>query len=146
MKGEISKEKILEFYQSYTENNLTRLYKSEAIPSEPYEGNVKKVVSDNFQKEIIDYEHDVMVLFYLPWCDHCKELEPIYSEIANEYAVNKGLVVSKIDSSLNDINGVTITAFPTILYYKAGKKEIPIQFDQEDKSKDNLISFIKGIQ
>ena len=145
-KGEISKEKILEFYQNYTENNLSPLYKSEPIPSEPYDGNVKKIVSDNFEKEIIEYEHDSMVMFYLPWCEHCKDLEPIYTEIANEFAVNKGLIISKIDSSLNDVKGVTITSFPTILYYKKGEKSRPILFEKDDKSKENLTSFIQGIQ
>lgn len=143
---EISKDNILSFYKEFKDGKTEPFYKSEEIPSEPIDGNVKVIVSKSFKTEIIDYEDDAIIMFHLPWCEYCKEILPIFHEIADEMASTKGLKFGKLDSSLNEIKGVTVPTFPTILYYKKGDKENPVLFTEETRTKEYIEAFIEGQQ
>lgn len=145
-KGEVTKDSVIQFYEDLNAKKLEPFFKSEPIPSEPFEGNVKKIVSDNYEAEVIHKDIDLFVMFHLPWCDHCKELMPIFHEIADELSSTNSLILAKIDSSLNEVKGVSVPTFPTLLYYKKGSKEKPILFTEEQRTKELLKNFIKGIQ
>jgi len=43
------------------------------------ENNVFVLTEEHFQ-EVID-EGDIFVLFYVPWCEHCKALKPIWESL-----------------------------------------------------------------
>lgn len=42
------------------------------------------VVADTFDEIVNNPEKDVLVEFYSPWCGHCKNLEPTYTELAEK--------------------------------------------------------------
>ena len=81
MKGEINYENIINFIKDWEDNKLKRSLKSEKEPKNN-KGNVKIVVGKTFEKEVIKNDKDVMVLFYAPWCNHCKEFMPKFEEAA----------------------------------------------------------------
>ena len=84
-----------------------------------------------------------MVVFYAPWCHHCKEFLPKYEEIAKILKGNNKLLLAKIDGSSNEVENVLISGFPTILFYPGNKKhEKPIQYNGKRTAED-IIRFIK---
>jgi thioredoxin-like negative regulator of GroEL len=53
--------------------------------SDEYGSNVIILDDNNFDKEVItNSATDWLILFYAPWCKYCKEVMPIYEQIAND--------------------------------------------------------------
>ncbi|NIO36506.1 thioredoxin, partial [Candidatus Bathyarchaeota archaeon] len=40
----------------------------------------------NWREEILEPERLVLVEFWSPQCPHCRMIEPVYNELAREYA------------------------------------------------------------
>jgi len=80
----------------------------------------------------MDPTKDVLVEFYAPWCGHCKKLAPIYDELAKKIQhTNPNIVIAKMDSTLNEVDSVSIQGFPTLKYWPAGKKDAPMDYEGE---------------
>ena len=142
MKEEINYENIINFIKDWEENKLKRSLKSEKEPKDN-NGNVLILVGKTYEKEVINNDKDVMVIFYAPWCNHCKEFMPKYEEAAKIMKGNDKLIMAKIDGSANEVESVAITGFPIILFYPGNKKkEEPIQYNGKRTTED-IIKFIK---
>ena len=59
-----------------------------------------------------------------PWCGHCKQLAPIYDELAEALKDIEDTVVAKMDSTANEIDMVAIKSFPTLKYFKKETNEV----------------------
>ncbi len=81
------------------------------------------VTSDNFQQGVIDNSHKVPVVvdFWADWCQPCKILMPILSNLVTEY--NGGFVLAKVNTEqqqqLATEHGVR--SIPTVKIYRHGK-------------------------
>ena len=83
---------------------------------------------------------DWMVEFYAPWCGHCKNLAPVFEEVATEL---KGDVnVAKVDAAKERSLGsrFEIKGFPTILFLSHGQ----VYKYKGKRTKDALVEFAKG--
>ena len=40
--------------------------------------NVKIVVGKNYDEIVKDSTKDVLLMYYAPWCGHCKKLTPVF--------------------------------------------------------------------
>jgi protein disulfide-isomerase A1 len=114
----LSSDDVEKFVTKYQNGDLTKYLKSEEVP-ETQEGPVTVVVGKNFAT-VVGGDDDVLLEFYAPWCGHCKALEPKYDELATELADVSGLVIAKCDSTANEIDGVSISGFPTIKFFPKG--------------------------
>jgi protein disulfide-isomerase A1 len=130
MSGQITTQNILKFVEDWQANKLSASLKSEEIPA-TQEGPVYVLVGKAFDQIVMDPTKDVLVEFYAPWCGHCKKLAPIYDEVAQKLAHNKNLIIAKMDSTANETDKVTISGFPTIKFWPAGKKDKPLDFEGE---------------
>ena len=143
MDGEITLENIMEFIEKWEKNELKRQLKSEIEPK-LNNGNIFVVVGKTFDKEVINNDKDVMLLFYAPWCNHCKEIKPKYEEVGKRLKdKNPKLLIAKIDGSENEVESIAITGFPTIFFFPGNKKnKSPIEYKGKRETED-MIEFIK---
>ncbi|KAJ5627584.1 hypothetical protein N7528_005011 [Penicillium herquei] len=133
-----------QFIQDVLDGKIDASIKSEPIP-ETQEGATTVVVGHTYQDIVFDNEKDVLIEFYAPWCGHCKALAPKYEELAALYAdvaeYKDKVVVAKIDATANDVPE-SITGFPTIKLFPAGKKDEPVEYEGS-RTVEDLVSFIK---
>lgn len=99
---ELSVDNLRKFVSDFLAGNLQRYMKSEDIP-EKNDDPVKVLVGKQFQELVIDNTKDVLVEFYAPWCGHCKQLAPIYEELAKSLAANPNILIAKCDATANEV-------------------------------------------
>jgi protein disulfide-isomerase A1 len=139
--GEVTTEAILSFFDDWSNNRLKPFFKSDPIP-ETNDEPVKILVGKSFPDLVINSDDDVLVEFYAPWCGHCKQLAPIYDSLAKRVSKIPNLVIAKIDSTANEVEGVDIRGFPTIKLFPRGRKHSPIDFDG-DRTEEGFVEFLK---
>jgi len=144
LEGEISEKAILKFYEDYKNGVLTPYQKSQPIPSEKEENGITVVVGKNFEEIVNDSTKHVLMEYYAPWCGHCKSFLPIYEKVAEHFKSDPSIVVGKMDATANEVDGLTVTGYPTIKFYKKDDKSNPINFDG-DREFEDVIEFVNEI-
>lgn len=96
------------------------------------------LTEQNFALELNAGSHFVM--FYAPWCGHCKRLHPIWSELARKYndeQVAEFVTIAKVDCTVDTdlCSQQGVTGYPTLKLFNEGdmangikyrgKREIP---------------------
>jgi len=139
--NEITVENMKAFVEDYFAGNLKKYLKSQPLPEDWDATAVKTLVSTNFEQVAKDKSKDVFVKFYAPWCGHCKKIAPIWDQIGEKYKDKGDLVIAKMDSTKNEIDGVDIEGFPTIKMFKKETNE-----EVEYVGKKDLESMVKFIE
>ncbi|KAJ7170695.1 protein disulfide isomerase [Mycena crocata] len=104
--------------------------------------NVLELTPANFDS-VIGQGKPGLVEFFAPWCGHCKNLAPVYEELANAYAhVKDKVVVAKVDADgegkpLGAKFGVT--GYPTLKWFDADGTPEPYEGGRD---LDALAAFI----
>jgi len=140
--SEITAENLKSFITDFSNNKLKPFFRSQEIPAEPFENNVRIVVANNFEEVVLDSTKDVLIEYYAPWCGHCQHLAPIYESLATRLKENKNLVIAKMDATANEVESVMIEGFPTIKFYPSNNKGSPIDYEGE-RSESGFVEFIK---
>ncbi|TEB33343.1 disulfide isomerase [Coprinellus micaceus] len=103
--------------------------------------NVQELTPDNFDDVV--GKVPAFVEFFAPWCGHCKNLAPVWEQLANafEHAKDK-VVIAKVDADgvgrpLGQKYGVT--GFPTLKYFD--KNGVESKYE-EGRDLDTLVAFI----
>ncbi|KAK9347779.1 thioredoxin-like protein [Lipomyces starkeyi] len=107
--------------------------------------NVLELNEKNFDQLIVNGGKPSLVEFYASWCGHCKNLAPIYEELADSYASKKDKIqIAKIDADVNRKVGkkYDIKGFPTIKFFD-GRGGDPIPYDK-GRSLDAFQEFVNG--
>jgi len=93
---------------------------SEVLP----EPDVRVLTDSTFDKAI-KAEPVVLAEFYAPWCGHCKQLAPAYSEAATALKgdTDPKIVLAKVDATENKAlaERYGIQGYPTLKVFKDGK-------------------------
>jgi len=132
LEGAITSDSIVGFYNDYKDKKAKRFYLSEPVPTENPD-LVKKVVTKSFKDMVLNPENEVLIMFWAPWCGHCRAMMPVYDNVARKTREVPGFIVAKIDLSVNDVEGfgLDIVEYPTILLFTKKDKENPIEFKGE---------------
>ncbi|GLT43150.1 hypothetical protein SLA2020_171210 [Shorea laevis] len=104
--------------------------------------SVVVLTADNFDEVVLDETKDVLVEFYAPWCGHCKNLAPIYENVATAFKMEEGVVIANLDADkykdLAEKYGVS--GYPTLKFFPKGNKA-----GQEYEGGRDLESFVNFI-
>lgn len=126
----------------YLPGKLKPHLKSQPVPKRQ-DGPVKTVVAKSFDKIVLDKSKDVLLELYAPWCGHCKQLEPIYKELATKVKKEKNLVIAKMDATANDVpESFKAEGFPTIYFAPSNNKESPLKYGG-GRTVDEFMKYLK---
>jgi len=108
------------------------------------EEDVYVLTNDNFDLIVLS-KPIILVEFYAPWCGHCKNLEPIYKQLAQKFADNNDLVIAKIDATANDYPELyDVSGFPTLYFLRRNDKNNPSLY-HGDRSLEDLTKFVNSM-
>jgi protein disulfide-isomerase A1 len=118
--GDVVDEKSIEaFARGIVAGTVQPDRKSEEIPEDDMEGNVKIIVGNTWEKIARDPKKDVFVFLHAPWCAHCKNLEPTWRKLATRFKDIDSVVIAKMDGTANDQTDVEVDGFPFLVFLKA---------------------------
>ena len=128
------------FVEQVLSGKLKRVLKSQPIPVRN-DGPVINVVGETFESLVTNSDKNVLIEFYANWCGHCKNLEPIYRQLAKKFNDKKDLVVAKIEATLNDYPDLyDVNGFPTIYFLKKDKSKPHLYLG--DRSLEDLTKYV----
>jgi thioredoxin 1 len=88
--------------------------------------DIKHVTDGDFQAEVLESEHPVLVDFWAPWCGPCRVVAPVLEEIADERE-NLRIVKVNIDENQQTAANYQILAIPTMVLFRNGQEAKRIQ-------------------
>lgn len=94
-----------------------------AVTGDDHGSDAISHTAETFATQVVETKHFVM--FYAPWCGHCKRLAPTWNELAKLYneKEEKEVIIAKVDCTTetalcaeNDVTG-----YPTLKFFPNGK-------------------------
>ncbi|WFD31119.1 protein disulfide-isomerase [Malassezia sp. CBS 17886] len=100
-----------------------------------------ELTAETFDDVANDPKKNVLVMFYAPWCGHCKNLAPVWEQAAKVFKRDENCVFAKIDMTEPENEAIKrrfqISSYPTILFLQEGSNDkFPRQFLRERTFED----------
>ncbi|KAI4163465.1 MAG: hypothetical protein LQ342_002972 [Letrouitia transgressa] len=105
--------------------------------------SVLDLIPDNFDKVVLKSGKPALVEFFAPWCGHCKNLAPIYEELAQSFeSASDKVSIAKVDADEHKELGrrFDVHGFPTLKWFD-GKSDKPEDYNG-GRDLESLSSFI----
>eukprot|EP00834_Sanchytrium_tribonematis_P000995 NODE_21_length_42443_cov_0.822808.p6 type:complete len:518 gc:universal NODE_21_length_42443_cov_0.822808:40631-39078(-) len=144
--GEWKKDQVAKFVEEFASGKLKPHLKSDVVPENEYDEEVRVIVGKSFEDLVLDKSKDVLVELYAPWCGFCKRLAPIWSKLATALKDSREvLTIAKMDATTNDMPltvEYTVKGFPTILFFRAKDNKL-IEYSSGDREAEDFYKFLK---
>jgi len=94
----------------------------------------------NFNKEVIESDSLWLILFYAPWCGHCKAFHPQIEKVskATKGLFKIGAVNCEVEKKLS--SKYNIDGYPTVLFFGKDKKKT--EEYEGDRKAEKVIEFL----
>ena len=88
----------------------------------PDPGNVVELTADVFFHLVHDADKTCFILFYSKHCDFCKEVTPLFEQLAKYYKKTTSVLIARIDGDANPkiSEKYKISGFPTMKLFPKG--------------------------
>ncbi|XP_016375362.1 protein disulfide-isomerase-like [Sinocyclocheilus rhinocerous] len=126
---ESAEEKVEEKVEDSSEED-TEPEKPEKTEEITEEKDVLVLHSVNFDRALSENKY-LLVEFYAPWCGHCRNLEPIYAEVAGLLKNGSSEVrLAKVDADEEKdlATEFHVGSFPTLKFFKDGNRQNATDF------------------
>ncbi|HRN61661.1 MAG TPA: thioredoxin domain-containing protein [Luteimonas sp.] len=82
---------------------------------------ISAVTSSNFMADVVQRPGVSVVRFWATWCPPCRQMAPIYGELAQELGDRAHFSEVDIDHAPDVAGGLGIRSVPTMLIFKDGE-------------------------
>lgn len=107
------------------------LLKFALLPALAAASSVIDLIPKNFDDVVLKSGKPALVEFFAPWCGHCKNLAPVWEELATtfQHASDK-VTIAKVDADAEKDLGrkFGVQGFPTLKWFD-GKSDKPQEYD-----------------
>lgn len=104
-----------------------------------------QLTSRNFDEIVMKEGKDVLVEFYAPWCGHCKNLNPIYQQVAQDFSGDDDCVVAQMDADQASNKPIAqrygVSSYPTLMFFPKGDKSNPQPYNG-GRGEEDFIKFL----
>lgn len=138
--GDNNKAAIVSFMKNPTAPPLVK--PKEADWASETTSEIVHLTSTSFEPALID-EKSVLVMFYAPWCGHCKRMKPEYEKAALVMKEKKiSGVLAALDATKEAEIGsrFNVKGYPTVKYFVNGE----FKFDVNVRDADKIVEFMKN--
>lgn len=103
---------------------------------------VNHLTDENFKSSLKKKKH-TLVMFYAPWCGHCKAAKPEYTAAAELFDTDKKVSFAALDcTKFNSLcKKHDVSGFPTFIYFNYGKTPFPYQ---GPRSQEGFVEFMNN--
>ncbi|PNS18928.1 Protein disulfide-isomerase tigA [Sphaceloma murrayae] len=105
---------------------------------------VVDLIPKNFDSIVLESGKPALVEFFAPWCGHCKNLAPVYDELAGAFEhVKDKVTIAKVDADAHRDLGQRfgVQGFPTLKWFD-GKSKEPMDYNS-GRDLESLRAFIE---
>jgi len=108
------------------------------------ESDVLELGDSDFENKLADHE-TTLVMFYAPWCGHCKRLKPEYAKAAELLKDDENKIsLAKVDcteAGKETCNKFSVSGYPTLKIFKNG------EFSQDyngPREADGIVKYMRA--
>ena len=102
--------------------------------------SVIQLNKDNFEKEVIKSDSLWLILFYAPWCGHCRAFHPQFEKLAKS---TKGLFkigAVNCEEERDLASKYKIDGFPTVLFF--GEDKTKTEEYEGDRKAEKIVDWL----
>jgi protein disulfide-isomerase A6 len=106
--------------------------------------DVVNLIPSNFDSVVFNSGKPALVEFFAPWCGHCKNLAPVYEELATTFAASGNKVtIANVDADNHKSLGKRfgVQGFPTLKWFDGTPGSEPVDYNG-GRDLESLTAFV----
>lgn len=121
--SELKEELLKAFVQEVLDNKREPYLNSEEVPEDWDSKEVKVLVGKNFDQVARNHKNNVFVMFYKPSDEYSQKIATKWVELAEKYKDNPDIIIAKMDSIANEVEGLSLVGLPIFRYFPMNSSE-----------------------
>jgi len=143
----IKQEAISRFIDNYLAGKVNQYIRSEEVPEEDFDRNVRVVVGENFQNAIMEAKTSVLLLVYSTShpgsATQDASIHETFSKVGEVFKDSEDVLIAKVEGTLNEIfPHFHSHTYPKIYFLPAQKKHEAVAFGGS-VTVEELVKFAK---